>query len=98
MCLLKFSALLFICAFKVLCMSHCCESTKISKISVMVSLIESFAFYEKQILKGLDIDIIKNVAKKFQLEVEYIVINGTLSAIFDTSSTADTFCHSINES
>lgn len=53
-----------------------------SKISVLISKYEPFVFFtnetESQGPKGLDISILNNFAKKFNLQIEYIQSNESL--------------------
>ena len=52
------------------------------KITVLVSQSKPFAFYENGAFKGLDVNIVENFAKKFNLNVEYTVPHESLNKMF----------------
>lgn len=71
------------------------ESSLTREIRVMASQMKPFVFYDKNTLKGLDIDIIENFAKKFKLKVKYITKNKSLNEAFSTQDGFDRFKQSI---
>lgn len=52
-------------------------------IVVLATERKPFVFYENHLLKGLDVDIIENFAKKFHLSIEYMVENDTVNKMDD---------------
>lgn len=82
--------LLFVLTF--LLYSH--ESKSIKTITVMVSQSKPFAFYENQAFKGLDVNIIENFAKKFKLNIKYVLANESLFAVFSTPDKLNNYIYS----
>lgn len=72
------------------------EAKSTSNINVMVSHAEPFVYFDvkKQSLKGLDVEIIKNFAKKFNLKINYIVTNETLNEVFSSENRVVRFSES----
>lgn len=50
-----------------------------------------FVFYENRSLKGLEVDMIENFAKKIKLGIEYIVTNESLNGVFNSEDRAKGF-------
>lgn len=67
------------------------------RITVMVSLAEPFAFFDnkKQALDGLDVKIIENFGRKFDLKINYIVVNETLNEVFGSEDHFRSFMNSL---
>lgn len=65
-----------------------------NNITVMISQIKPFAFYENETFKGLEVDIINNFAKKFNLNVIFSMSNITLKKIFNNSNEITKFAQS----
>ena len=73
------------------------ESKSLNKLTVMVSQSKPFAFHENGVLKGLDVNIVENFAKKLILKVNYILANESLNYVFSTEESFDKFAQSIHE-
>lgn len=65
------------------------------KIKVMASIAKPFVFQEKQLLKGMEIEMINNFASKMHLNVEYFIANGSLNEVFSRTDTLNQFMQSI---
>lgn len=55
-------------------------------LTVMAFIAEPFVIYDRKstTLKGLDVDIIKIFAKKFNLHVKFLLSNESLNELFET--------------
>lgn len=69
--------------------------SSIQKLTVMASEAKPFVFKDKQSVKGVEIELIKNFAKKFKLDVEYIVTNESLREVFSNEIQSELFLRSI---
>lgn len=69
------------------------EAKPLQSINVMISQTEPFAYFDaKQYsLKGLDVEIIKNFARKFNLKMNYFITNETLNEVFSSENRANDF-------
>lgn len=75
--------------------AHYLEAKLSHKLTVMASQIKPFVFYENRLLKGLEVDMIENFAKQFNLSIEYIVTNESLNEIFNSKDHAEKWFKSI---
>lgn len=66
-----------------------------NKFTVLVSQTKPFAFYENHSLKGLDIEIIRNFARKFNLQIKYVILNESLNVAFSTEKRFEDFTRSV---
>lgn len=66
------------------------------KITVLASDAKPFVFKDKQSVKGVEIEIIKTFAKKFKLDIDYIVINESLKEVFSNEDRSTQFLQSID--
>lgn len=74
--------------------------TKIeNKLTVMVSLANPFAIYDSrtQSLKGLDVILVDNFAKKFNLLPDYVIANQSLNEAFSSDESTERFLLSIKD-
>lgn len=78
--------------------SELIESKSVDKITVLLSQMKLFAFRENHSLKGLDIEILRNFGKKYNLEIEYVVANETLNEAFSTEKHFEYFTRSMRNS
>lgn len=64
------------------------EARSMESIKVMVSQAEPFTYFDvkSQSLMGLDIEIIKNFAKKFKLKAKFILMNESLNELFTSEN------------
>lgn len=76
------------------------ESKSVRNINIMVSQSEPFAYFDakKHSLKGLDVEIIKHFAKKYELKINYVVTNETLNEVFNSKIRVDNFLELIQNS
>lgn len=68
------------------------ESKLFRNLKVMASISEPFVIFDSKTstLKGLDVDIINNFAKKYNLAVEFVIANESLNeAFYDKNSSGD---------
>lgn len=80
------------------CSKGSMESKSIEKIKVMASHRVPFVIRGENLLRGLDIDIVENFAKKHQLKMEYFTPNETLHEIFDSEDRFEIFLQINNHS
>ena len=67
-------------------------SSEARRITVMVAKSDD----RVESLKGLDVQVIENFAKKMKLQLKYIVTNKTLGTVFDLEATGkSSMSHSI---
>lgn len=66
----------------------------------MVSPAEPFAYFDAKnhYLNGLDVKIINNFAKKYNLKINYVVTNENLNEAFNSENRVDNFLESIQKS
>lgn len=74
------------------------ESTR--KITVMVSQLKPFAFFDNgtRMLKGLDVKIVENFGKKLNLQIEYVTANESLNEVFSSGNRIQDFFKSAQNS
>lgn len=65
------------------------DSKSLNKLTVLVSQSKPFAFYENGVLKGLDVNIVENFAKKIKLIIRYIHATESLNEVFLTEDGLD---------
>ena len=70
------------------------EMKPFQTITVMVSQSKPFAFYENQSLKGLEVDIIENFAKRRNAKIKYIVTDAPLKEVFSSEEHFTNFSQS----
>lgn len=71
----------------------------IRKITVMASQVHPYVFHDKQqSVRGLDVDIIENFAKRFNFDIEYVIRNKSLKEVFSSEELFDKFVQSIQDS
>lgn len=68
------------------------------EITVMVSQMKPFAYYEENSFKGIEIDILENFGKRFKLNIKYLEANETLNEIFSNHNQTKHFLKSVNSS
>lgn len=61
------------------------NSSSNRSLTVMAFIAEPFVIYDRKssTLKGLDVDIIENFAKKFNLHVKFLLSNESLNELFE---------------
>lgn len=79
-----------------------CKSNSDRLITVLASVAEPFVIYDKNssIPNGLDVDIINNFAKQFNLQVKFLIANENLNEIFANGDPdrLKSFVESVSES
>lgn len=73
------------------------ESKSIQKIKVMASHAIPYVIRGENSLRGLDVDIVENFAKKHELEIEYVMANQSLQEIFNTQDMIESFLQTIQD-
>lgn len=70
------------------CSAQDFESQSGRTIKVMASLSEPFVILDEKLstLRGLDVDIINNFAKKYNLVVEFVIANESLNLAFSSDN------------
>lgn len=75
---------------------HFIEIKSIQTFNVMISPAEPFAYFDvkQNTFKGLDVEIIRNFGRKFNLKMNYFVTNETLNNVFSSKNRLDKFLKS----
>lgn len=66
-------------------------TTVADKITVLISQQDPFITFKNEKAMGLDISILRNFAKKFNHDIEFITTNESLNVIFDSNETTMNF-------
>lgn len=86
--------LVLIFIFETIHLSQSLNSNIMQKITVMGSHAKPYVFDGRQSIKGVDVDIIENFARKLNLKAEYIIADEPLGEVFSNEQHFENFSQS----
>lgn len=63
-------------------------------VTIMASQAKPYVYENKPSIRGLDVDIIKNFAKRYNLKIDYIITDQQLKEVFSSEDRFNNFSQS----